>query len=435
MTDKNKSSETMEKESQKSSTQSVLLGEIDVSAAGKNTKMYLGDINGDGRMEIVMVQPDGGIDDRYVPHQVQSMTAFDLDGNQLWQVGDPDPHPGGPGSDYPIQIYDIDGDGALEILCVMEKEFFILDGKTGDVKSKFSLPADEAHDCIIIANLTGSDFPQDIILKDRYQQLWAMDKDFHLLWTHQGNPGHFPWVFDFNADGKDEVMAGYDFLSSTGEVLWSCEDLDDHADCIWVGNMYDHQPNDFQIVVGGSVTVMYDKDGNELWRYTGSVESQHVSIGNFRDDIPGLQVAGLDRIIRGDEKGKDGIFLLDNKGNEIWKEDRKTKGWLTIIETIRNWDDHHLDYILAYRRGGGIYPTLYDGYMNPIVQFPVDGYVVHADLLGTGNSQVIVYDDGKAFIYGNKQIDLSVKKKEIIPQEKRLYSVTLYPGGEYKQGF
>ena len=36
--------------------------------------------------------------------------------------------------------------------------------------------------------------------------------------------------------------------------------------------------------------------------------------------------------------GKDGMFLLDCNGKEIWKEDRKTDGWLTIVNTYRNWN-------------------------------------------------------------------------------------------------
>lgn len=40
------------------------VGTIDFSAAGKNCKVLLGDINNDGRMEMIMVQADSGIDDR-----------------------------------------------------------------------------------------------------------------------------------------------------------------------------------------------------------------------------------------------------------------------------------------------------------------------------------------------------------------------------------
>jgi hypothetical protein len=416
----------------------VWLATIPVHQAGIRNKMLIGDINGDGRMEIVMVQPDGGIDDRYVPHQVQCMTAFDLEGRVLWQVGTPDPNCGKPGSDYPAQIYDIDGDGFNEVLCVMNKRLLVLDGATGVEKRSCELPGEEAHDCIIIANLSGGPAPREIILKDRYRKLWALDQEFKLLWTYEGNPGHFPWAYDIDGDGRDEVMAGYDMLDHDGKKLWSCKDLDDHADCVWTGDVDGRAEDGLRIVVGGSVTVMYDTKGHELWRHTGSIESQHIALGKFRDDLPGLQVAGLDRIVRGDtgdafsESGKDGLFLLDGQGVEIWKEDRQTNGWLTIIETLRHWDDGPLDYILAYRRGGGVMPTLYDGHMREVAAFPVDGYVAHADLVGSGREQVLIYDGASIYIYGSQPMKLEACQPGVtLPQTKRLYSSTLYPGGEY----
>ena len=86
------------------------------------------------------------------------------------------------------------------------------------------------------------------------------------------------------------------------------------------------------------------------------------------------------------------MYVHYSDGNELIKEERKTGGWLTIIETLRNWDNSERDYILAYRRGGGINPTIYDGYLNEIATFPVDGYAVHADLTGSGLTQVILYN-------------------------------------------
>ncbi|MFD1956030.1 hypothetical protein ACFSL6_18095 [Paenibacillus thailandensis] len=396
--------------------------------------MLLGDLNGDGRAELLLVQPDNRQDVRYIPHQVQCLTAFDLDGRLLWQTGKPDPGAGSQGSDYPAQIYDLDGDGRLEVLCVMNDRFVVLDGETGTEKASYGLPSPHAHDCIIIANLSGGPHPSDIILKDRYHQLWAVDREFNPLWTYQGNPGHFPWVCDLDGDGRDEVMAGYDLLNHRGERLWSCADLEDHADCIWVGDVNgDGLP---ELVIGGSVTVMYDREGRELWRYSGSVESQHIALGRFRPELPGLQIAGLDRLVREDDgkgrKGKDALFLLDCEGNELWKEDRKTDGWLTIAETLQNWRaGSGQDYILAYRRGGGVYPSLYDGHMNVVAEFREDGYVVHADLLGSGTEQVIVYGDTKASVFAESRIGLAAKHPgRALPQPKRLYSSTLYPGGQ-----
>ncbi|BCJ96195.1 hypothetical protein acsn021_37640 [Anaerocolumna cellulosilytica] len=411
-----------------------LLGKINIESGGKG-KALLGDINGDGRMELLIVQADGNIDDRYVPHQVTCITAYSLLGEQLWQKGELTDKPGGFGSDFPAQVYDIDGDGCLEVLCVMDKRFLILDGKTGEVKKSYELPGENAHDCIVIANVSGNERATDIILKDRYENMWVMDNNFKQLWKHSGNLGHYPWVYDINGDGFDEIMAGYDLLNHQGEVLWSCKDLDDHADCLWVGDVNGDGLPEF--AVGGSVTCLYDRDGKELWRYTGSIESQHIALGRFCEDLPGLQIAGLDRIVRGDGykgqwDGRDGMFLIDCDGKELWKEDRKTKGWLTIVDTYRNWNGEGKDYILAYRRGGGVMPTLYNGKMEEIVSFSQDGYVIHGDLFGRGIEDAIVYDDKWAYIYSGTEYNLEdVPSGNPIPQVKRLYASTLYPGGEY----
>lgn len=414
----------------------ILLSKINIQKAGKNCKLLLGDINGDGRMEIVCVQPDGGIDDRYVPHQVTCITAFALTGELLWQYGTPVSEPGGFGSDFPAQIHDIDADGSLEILAVMDKKFKILSGADGTLKKEYALPDEMAHDCIIIANLSGNRTPMDIILKNRYSDMWALDNNFKLLWTHHGNIGHFPLACDINGDGFDEVMAGYDMLSNDGSLLWSCKDLDDHADCLWAGDVNgDGKP---EICVGGSVTCLYDADGNELWRYTGSIESQHVALGKFIPDAPGLQVAGLDRIKRGDGhrgewSGKDGMFLLDCNGREIWKEDRKTKGWLTIVNTFRNYGGEGRDYILAYRRGGGVNPTLYDGDMNAVLTFPEDGYVLSGDLFGRGIEDAVIYANGTAWIYSGKPCDINeAPSGRQLPHPRKLSMSTLYPGCEYR---
>ncbi|MBD7910757.1 GDSL-type esterase/lipase family protein [Clostridium cibarium] len=419
----------------------VLIGEINTEKAGKNAKALIGDVDGDGRMELVMVQANGGIDDRYEPHQVQAITTFDLEGNLLWQVGIPSDIPGEFGSDFPAQIADIDGDGINEVLCVMNKKFKILDGKTGKVKKEYDLPNEEAHDCIIVANLSGNEFPQDIILKNRYTKMWAMDKNFNLLWEHEGNIGHYPWICDINGDDKDEVLAGYDMLDSKGNVLWSCKDLKDHADCITIGDVLRNPARGGQIVIGGSgnSTVMYSWDGKEMWRYENSVEAQHIAVGQFREDLEGLQIAGLDRIVRGEldgtvnpETGRDGIFILDCNGKELIKENRETKGWLTIIETFHNWSGNKKDYILAYRRGGGVLPTLYNGFLEPVATFPVDGYVIHADLLNNNIECVIIYSDGKASIFAAKFMDISRYENIPIEQSKRLSHSTLYPGADVK---
>lgn len=411
-----------------------LIRSIDISAAGGG-KGLLGDIDGDGRMEIVFVQADSDIDDRYVPHQITCITAYRLTGEMIWQKGDPSGNPGKFGADFPAQIYDLDEDGRLEVLCVMNHKFLVLDGRDGSVKKEYELPGEHAHDCIIIANLSGGKHPSDIILKDRYHHMWALNRNMELLWTHEGNLGHFPWVSDVNGDGYDEVMAGYDLLDHNGQLLWSCKDLDDHADCLWIGDVNGDGKD--EIAVGGSVTCLYNAQGQELWRYEGSVESQHIALGKFLPELPGLQIAGLDRIRRGDGykgqwDGKDGMFLIDCQGKELWKEDRKTDGWLTIVDAFYNWNGEDQDYILAYRRGGGVNPALYNGHMEAVVTFPEDGYVLHGDLFGRGIEDVIIYSGNMAWIYSGTDYNPETEPDGVpLPQTRRLYASTLYPGGEW----
>ena len=52
------------------------------------------------------------------------------------------------------------------------------------------------------------------------------------------------------------------------------------------------------------------------------------------------------------------------------------------MDGLYNWNGEGKDYILAYRRGGGVKPALYDGWGNTAVSFPEDGYVLHGDLFG-----------------------------------------------------
>lgn len=415
-----------------------LLKQFEHEATGKGCRMWLGDIDGDGRMEIVMVQPDGGFDDRFYPHSVVCATAYNLEGQKLWQIGEPDPDVNGSGSDIPAQIYDIDNDGNNEFICVMNDELCIFDGKTGALRQKHNLPNEHAHDCIVIADLEGRGYPQNIILKDRYKQIWALDTNFKVMWTFKGNVGHYPWVYDLNGDGKDEIIAGYNVLNGNGDLLWKI-DMKDHADCIWVCDLkQDKQP---VVLVGGDDTTAYSADGKLIWRFTDTVESQNIAPGNFIPEHKGTEIAGLDRISRNDvigpdgniipaPEGKDGVFIFDCEANSLFKENRDVPGWKTIVTVINNFDTSARDYILAYRRSdvtGGVY----DSDMNCLFALPFEGHVMWTDLVGNGLSQLLVYDDEKIAIYSTEKTDLSKAAVPYTrPQPKRLYNWTRYWGSE-----
>ncbi|MBC7782827.1 MAG: hypothetical protein H7144_03225 [Burkholderiales bacterium] len=405
---------------------------IDITAAGPSCRMWIGDVNGDGRMDLVLVQPDNDPSDTRRPNSVVAITAFELTGKQLWQIGTPDmANRVGSGADIPAQLYDIDADGQIEVLACINEELRIFDGKTGQQEAAHKLPDPDAHDCILFANFSGNPTAQDIVLKDRYRRLWAFDKDFKPLFTFSGNLGHYLWPYDFDGDGRDELIAGYHLLGSDGKEKWKM-DLKGHQDAVWVADVDADPSNGMEIIVGGNGTYLYNAQGKQLWAYNGTVESQNAFPGDFRPDLPGLEIGGLDRINRNPTTGLDGLFLIDANGKELYKEKRQVHGWSSITTVVRNFDGKGGDHFLAYRRGGGLKPGLYDGHMDRVLGLPIEGHFMWADLLDNGSTQIVGYnEEGKAYIYSMVPFDLSAAPSgKPIKQPKRLYNWTRYWGSE-----
>jgi fibronectin type 3 domain-containing protein len=393
-----------------------LVSKIDISAAGTGNRMRIGDMNSDGRQDILMVQPANVRDDARNPRYVGHLAAYDIEGNLLWQQGTVDPKVTTSGADEPVQIYDIDADGENEVLTVMqmgedtEKYFYIFDGKTGEIEKKHELPSQRAHDAIFIANFSGNPTPQDILLKDRYSDVWAMDKDFNQLWHYAGKTGHGLLPFDFDGDGRDELVNNYSLISHDGKELWR-KDLPDHVDTHWVADI--NNDGEYEIVLGGSDTFAFDVNGNQLLRNGDTVEPQQILVGDYRIDSPGLELAGLDRINRG-KPGRDGMFLFTSEGKTLYQEQRSMGDWGSIVRPLDNWTGSYTPLITSYRRGvdadnpNGVVPKLYDGYFNPIVTFDkhtdAKEQVMVADMAGDSRDELIVYNltgDLSVSIYSN----------------------------------
>lgn len=400
-----------------------LIKHIDVSAAGCGCQLRMGDLNGDGRLDFVMVQPNSGTDDRYFPHSVVAATAYSIDGELLWQIGKPCYEDIEYSADVPAQIYDVDRDGNNEFLCVVSGEFRIYDGMTGELKRSFPLPDESAHDCIAFADLEGVGYAKNIILKNRFHQIWALDKNFNTLWTYKGNVGRYPIICDLNGDGRDEIIAGNVVFDSDGNVLWELEGSDFPAS-VCVGDL--NMSGKLTIVASGEKTNIYDENGAIKQSLRSGVYTDNIIMGNIRPDIFGSEIAGY--FAETDEDGyNNGLFMTDYHGNTLFKEKRTETTEFSHIDTIYNFDGSKTEYIIMSSDcENGI--NILDGYMNPLYHIPAIGAIYCADILSDGISRVLVYDGQSVDIYSAELCDISITVSGCQRQQtKKLYNYSIYP--------
>jgi len=303
----------------------VLWRSFELGDAGAGRTVRFGDLDGDGEKEVLIAQcvERGGTDNIA---GISCLTAFKLSGEVLWQVGEPDRRHGMLSADLPLQIHDVDGDGAAEV--VMCKDFMVrvLDGRTGAVKREAPTPSWQGEgrmpssddifdrlngDSVFFADLSGRGARREVLVKNRYGAIWALDGDLNVIWQHGCKTGHSPFVSDLDGDGRDEILIGSTLLDADGREIWSLE-TEDHVDTSVVVRLDpDGEP---LVVLACSDDGLYflDVEGRVL-RNERIGHAQDLAIGRFRDDLPGLQFwtktfwghpgilflysAGLDRMV------------------------------------------------------------------------------------------------------------------------------------------
>jgi hypothetical protein len=245
------------------------------------------DLNMDGEVEFVACENhnDGDV------HYTSTAVAHHLNGTVLWR-------------------WVLATQGAL----------VELDGQTGQEKRRIRIP-DEATDCITFADLAGRGGPTDILVKDRYHNIYAYSYSGQLLW-HVRDPGgyltaHQPRPIDLDGDGTDEIAAGYAMLNGDGSVRWtfmsSKFDLKrGHLDCIRLlrrGNKVE----DVRLVLtlcGANGIAMIDGNGKVIWERAGS-HFESIDLGRVVTERPGPQI-----LVDIDHQpfGKGPLLLMDENG-------------------------------------------------------------------------------------------------------------------------
>ena len=392
-----------------------LYKKIDLKNFGTGRQIRFGHLCGGEDWYIVLAQGQRRVRRDDCSH-ISCLTAIDLDGNILWQKGEPstDYDQNKISADYPLQVYDIDGDGIDEGITAKNFEIMILDGRTGEVKKKAKMPLSDKKDNHIIGvpngvypfdrinadgiricNFSGKERPEDILVKDRYCRIYALNSDLEVMWSYRSdkNTGHFPYAFDINGDGYDEVLCGYNLLDHEGNLIWSYPIASDHTDEIISGRfMAGSKEGHFACVSGSEGFFIGDYKGNII-KKDDIGHAQRVSTGNYCPNREGFELAVTNYW------GHQGIvYLYDSQGNPLWEFENELNG---NVLTPVNWDGDGRDLILlnANTQKGG----MLDGDGIRCVAFPDDGHptmcVEAINLTGDSRDEIVVWDYHSMYIY------------------------------------
>ena len=232
-------------------------------------------------------------------HFTSAISSQRLDGSLIWRWGNPRVGRRELHHDVACQIYDWDGDGQNEVILLTEGFLIELEGQSGHERRRFAIPP-QASDCLVFANLSGNPRATDVLVKDRYSQIWAYDADGSLLWTVRSPGGyrtaHQPRPIDLDDDGVDEIMAGYALLHADGTVRWTyrsatVDQARGHLDTCRVFRRAS-QPKDTRLVLtccGANNLAMIDGTGKPLWEWAGH-HFESVQIADISPDLPGNEI-------------------------------------------------------------------------------------------------------------------------------------------------
>ena len=353
---------------------------------------------------------------------ISSMSLFDINGNLIWTIGEPNNSFDNTmiSCDLPVQIADINNDGRLELIYAMNFEVIIIDLLTKNELKRMKTPVIDGDplvknepyyrlnvDAIRVADFEGLGYKGDFIIKDRYQNVWAFDKDMKLLFRyHHKNTGHFPYVFDYDNDGCDELLIGYDLVDNDGTILWSLPMESDHTDEIIYCKLDRNSKEKFVLASGNEGMNIINNDGT-IFKHNEIGHAQRVSVAKYDLGRSGLQIMATAFW------GSDGIIALyDNKGEIIKEIEMESNG--SIISPVMYDGINSLSLTHAGQDGG-----LLDNNLDMVVKFPDDGHPNIScevyDIDNDGIDEILCWDLNDLWIYKAKNYKKPIKKYKKYP--------------------
>lgn len=370
---------------------------------GAPRSLRFGDLDNDGKIDILIGQvKNHGPKDRN--SELGCLTAINLEGKILWQVGKPDIWNDKVTSDVAFQIYDIDNDGKNEVIYCMGMQFIVADGATGKTKDQTTTPVNEAKpphnlfpnilgDCLYICNARGLVHPQDIIIKDRYEHFYVYNDKLEMMWRGTCKTGHYPYALDCDGDGKDEIAIGYSLYDNNGKLIFTLDkELKDHADGVSIIKMKEESPYIIMNAASDEGLIFYDMYGKILKHYyIGHV--QNPAIANFRNDLAGLEAVTVNFW------GNQGIVHMINSDMEIYRDFEPFQQGSPMLPI--NWTGKAEELIVLSADSN--YGGMLDGWGRNVVTFPADGHpdLCYAvlDITGDCRDEIVVWDQYDIWIY------------------------------------
>lgn len=318
-------------------------------------KVGLGDLDGDGRLDYLVKQPDFNTDPYQQPGYWKRSTgtyqleAYRHDGTFLWRydMGWAIEE----GIWYsPVVVYDLDGDGRAEVYCKAGEgdprepsghvrsgpEYLVrLDGQTGRVTARRPWPSREgfrsynyySRNLLGIAWLDGRR-PYLIVQRGTYRliKVQVLDSGLNPIWywestdekeRYNGQGMHGMHAADVDEDGRDELVLGSCVLDDDGHGLWTRGV--GHPDVCYVTDIDPAQPG-LEIFYGieprqprHAVCLVQARTGRLLWgnpEPTIHVHSQGM-VGDIVPEAPGLECYA------GEAKGGTNYWLYTATGKRL----------------------------------------------------------------------------------------------------------------------
>lgn len=338
--------------------------------------------------------------------QISSLSAIDQNGKVLWTIGEPNNSIDNTriSCDLPFQVADINNDGKDELIYSRDFYIIIVDAYSGKEIKRIKTPvSDESFgdypydrlnvDMIRVCDFEGLGYQGGIIVKDRYKNVFAYNHNLEIIWKyHYKNTGHFPYIYDFNGDGKDEMYVGYSMVDSNGEIKWSLPIESDHTDEIIYTNTIKEEPKRLYLASGNEGFNIVNMNGS-VYKHNEIGHAQRISIANYNKDS-----VGLDICVTSFWGANDIIYMFDAYGNKVLEKEFMSNG--NVITPVAYDGEHEL--ILASG-----YVGLLDNNLDIVVKFPTDGHPKLCadayDLDSDGIDEILCWDEKSLFIYKAKK--------------------------------